>query len=674
MNGLLRTRLATWGALTLALNLFACSSNRATKKVLILGVDGLDPQLIRKLVDGGDLPNFKKLISQGDFKALQTTMPPLSPVAWSTFITGMSPAGHGIYDFIHRDPETMNPELSMSKAMPGRWKLEIGSWVIPFSSERVEQMRQGTAFWQVLEEQGIPTTIFRIPTNFPPSPSSGKSFSGMGTPDILGTPGTFSFYTDHPPENADEISGGEVFEVQVVDNRVKAQLVGPDNTFRRLPKASSRPLENPEVDPVTEYASPKLTLDFEVFLDPQEAVAKFVVGQAEFILREGEWSDWIRLDFEAVPYVISISAIGRFYLQKVHPHLKLYVTPLQINPEDPAMPITTPDDWSQELSEHLGYFYTQGLPEDTKAFSGGIFSAQEFWQQAQFVLKERRRALDYFLENFREGLLFFYLSSVDQGSHMFWRYEDQEHPAFVRDKDLTGSITFLYEKIDEVLGQVMESVDENTTLIVMSDHGFSPFYWGVNLNSWLLEKGYVTLRDPSRQGRYPYFLNVNWSQTKAYALGLNGLYVNLKGREKHGIVSPGTEYGKLLDQLEADLLAMKDSRNGQNPVTLVVQTRRDFEGPPVGAGPDMIVGYNWGYRSSWKSPLGEFPRQIVVDNHDPWSGDHSIDHRLVPGVLISNQEITLDNPALYDLTVAVLDEFGVSKLPAMIGQDCLAVK
>jgi predicted AlkP superfamily phosphohydrolase/phosphomutase len=636
------------------------------KKVFILAVDGLDPKLLEKFMAAGHLPNFQKLVSQGDFKPLQTTMPPLSPVAWSTFITGMDPGGHGIFDFIHRDPENMIPYLSLAQAGDPARNLSFGSWVIPLESGSLELLRKGPAFWQILEEHGVPTTIFRMPANFPPVTSKGKSLSGMGTPDILGTPGTFSFYTDQPPANAQDITGGRVFEVEVINNTVQGQLVGPPNNFRRIPQDSSsrRPAS-------TEYLNPDLELDFTVYLDPDESVAKLVVQDDEFVLKEGEWSDWIQVDFEAVPYLVSISAIGRFYLQQVRPHFRLYVTPLQIDPIQPAMPISTPEGWSHELAEELGYFYTQELPEDTKAFDEGIFDGREFWQQAQFVFGEQRRALDYSLRNFKEGLSYFYFSSVDQGSHMLWRYMDEQHPNFIHDEKLALGIQTLYQQIDEALGEVLQAVDESTTVIVMSDHGFAPFKRGVNLNSWLLERGYVKLKDPTKRGD-PLFLNVDWSGTRAYAFGLNGLYINLRGRERNGIVAPGTEYQQLLDELEADLLAMSDPESDENPVTLVVQTQRDFQGRNLDRAPDIVVGYNWGYRSSWESPLGEFTWEIFADNDRPWSGDHGMDYRLVPGVLVSNRKITLEDPALYDLTVAVLDEYGIPKHPEMIGQDCLS--
>ncbi|RPI23777.1 MAG: hypothetical protein EHM61_18875 [Acidobacteria bacterium] len=620
------------------------------KKVVILGIDGMDPQILKGFADQGVLPNFSKLMAKGDFKPLQTTMPPLSPVAWSTFITGQDPGGHAIFDFIHRDPKTIMPQFSMARTIPSDWTVTLGSWVIPLRGGRIESMRRGRAFWQLLEERDVPTMIYRIPSNFPPQ-SEGHALSGMGTPDILGTSGTFSFYSDHPPPGSEDMSGGQVNKVTVQDFKVSGQLTGPQNSFRTT--------------------GGNMTADFQVFLDPEEAVATLRVQDHEFILKEGEWSDWIRVDFEALPHVVGVSAIAKFYLQQVRPAFKLYVTPLQINPEDPAMPISVPGDWSAELQKELGYFYTQELPEETKAFSAGIFNGEEFWEQSQSVYQESRRALDYALRNFKEGLLFFYFSSVDQGSHMLWSYSDDKHPGFRRDGKLSKAIQTLYQEMDEALGRVMSSIDEQTTLIVMSDHGFNPFYWEVNLNSWLLEKGYVQLKDLGRRDGVTLFENVDWSRSQAYALGLNGLYVNLRGRESGGIVSRGAEYDRLLDRLEADLLAMRDPRNGNHPITLVVRTRRDLKGTNLDSAPDLIIGYNRGYRSSWKSPLGEFPREVFVDNRDPWSGDHSVDYRLVPGVLLSNRRISAEKPALYDLTVGVLSEFGVPKLSEMIGEDCL---
>ena len=226
--------------------------------------------------------------------------------------------------------------------------------------------------------------------------------------------------------------------------------------------------------------------------------------------------------------------------------------------------------------------------------------------------------------------------------------------------------------MDEALGRVLDAADDDTTLMVMSDHGFSPFYWGVNLNTYLLERGYITLRDPTRVTGLPMFTNVDWSRTQAYAFGMSGVFVNLEGREQGGIVRPGEEYNRLLDELERDLLALVDERNGNAPIGLVLKTREEFTGPHLELSPDLLVGYNRGYRYSWESPLGEFSEEIIVDNDDPWSGDHTNDYRLVPGILLTNRQVSVENPGLADLTVSVLNEFGVAPLPEMIGQDVIS--
>jgi predicted AlkP superfamily phosphohydrolase/phosphomutase len=670
-----RIRIAVAALALAALTLGAGAADEAgQKKVIILGIDGLDPKLLKQFADEGVLPNFKKLMDAGDFKPLTTTMPPLSPVAWSTFITGMDPGGHGIFDFIHRKPETYLPSPATSEApaleyaftlpRPGEGSCEYPA---PWASADPVNMRQGRAFWELLDEQGVPTMLFRIPADFPPT-QAGKVLSGMGTPDLIGTHGTFSFYTDRRVANAGDITGGDVYPVQVVDNKVTANLVGPDEPFHKVEKRSVRRSRNKQ----KQYEHPKMKEEFTVYVDPERPIAKLVVQDTEVILEQGEWSDWIEVDFavECAP-MTNVTAIARFYMKQVRPDFELYVTPLQISPSAPVQPISFPDDWVEELHEALGYFYTQELPEDTKAFSGGVLTGREFREQSEIVHRERMKAFDYMLDQHDEGMLFFYFSSVDQRSHMLWRYADEGHPYFEPEEVLVNGIREIYKELDVAVGMAAERIQGDDTLVVMSDHGFNAFNWGVNLNTWLLEKGYVVLRPGVRPEQVEYLLGVDWTKTKAYALGLNGLYVNLRGRERQGIVNPGGEYQDVLDQLEKDMLAMKDPRNDQDVVTLVVQTHRDFHGEQVEIGPDIIVGYNQGYRSSWENPLGEFPKDIYTDNPDPWSGDHSVDHRFVPGVLLTNKQITMDQPALYDLTVAILDEYGVGKLDEMLGEDCL---
>jgi predicted AlkP superfamily phosphohydrolase/phosphomutase len=637
-----------------------------SKQVVILGIDGMDPVLLKTYVDEGRMPNFSKLMARGGFSALETSVVPQSPVAWSTFITGMDPGGHGIFDFLHRDPETMLPFLSMAKATPASEAgvtISLGDWVLPLASGRTELLRKGRPFWQLLGENGVATTIFRMPVNFPPAeiPLS-RQISGMGTPDIRGTSGTFSYYTERLPDNAPEFTGGRAYRVRVVDGTVRGTLYGPDNPFRRSPDQGRR-----------QGASPAAcTLDFTVYLDTAASAANFRVGDREFILREGEWSAWVPIRFEAVPWLVDFHAVGRFFLKRIRPPFELYVSPLQVSLVDPVMPISSPPEWSRHLCSCAGYFHTQEMPEETKAFRYGVLSGREFWDQAMFVYAETERVLRCLLDEYEEGLLFLYVGTIDQASHMLWHYADVRHPAYQLDEFLSAGIRKTYEAVDDMLGTVTAALPADAVIIVMSDHGFAPFYRSVNLNTWLLENGYVALKDPSRQGQYVLFGNVDWSRTSAYALGLNSLYVNLRGREREGTVTAGEEYEALLERLEADLRALVDPVNGGAVVSAVTRPDRAFHGPHKSAGADLIVGYGRGYRSSWESPIGEFSATVFEDNESAWSGDHCIDHRLVPGVLVTNRKISLAAPSLEDLTVAVLDEYGVPPTTQMRGRDCLA--
>jgi predicted AlkP superfamily phosphohydrolase/phosphomutase len=630
------------------------------KKVVVLGIDGMDPGLLTQFVDEGEMPHFARLMEEGDFRPLETSVVPQSPVAWSTFSTGLDPGGHGIYGFVHRDPGTMLPYLSTSRAISAERSIGLGSFALPLGSGKVELLRRGRTFWELLGEHGVPTTLFRMPANFPPPEVElSLQIAGMGTPDLLGTPGTYSLYSERPAVDADQFDGGRVYRVEVVDGCVEGKLYGPENPYRRTVTGGG------------EYEPSVATADFEVGIDRAAGAARFAVGEGEFVLQVGEWSEWVRVDFELLPWLAGTSGLARFYLKRLEPHFELYVSPLQINPEDAAMRLSTPGDWAGELCSCLGYFATQGMPEETNAFMHGAFTGREFFEQVLLTYGETRRIHEYLQKEHEDGLLFFYYGTIDQGCHMLWHYADPEHGLFVEDELLADGIRRLYREMDGMLGEVLDGLDEETTLIVMSDHGFAPFYWGVNLNSWLLESGYIALRDPAVQEETQLFDNVDWSRTQAYALGLNGLYVNLRGREKEGSVADGEEYERLLDGLERELLGMRDSRTGLQPVSRVTRPRRDFHGPHRESGADLIIGYSRGYRSSWENPLGEFPREVFVDNERPWSGDHCIDHRLVPGVLVTNREISMERPALYDLTVAILDEWGIEALPEMIGRDCL---
>jgi predicted AlkP superfamily phosphohydrolase/phosphomutase len=587
----------------------------------------------------GKLPNFQKLARQGYFGRLGTSTPPQSPVAWANFITGMDPGGHGIFDFIHRDPATYLPYLSTSRTLPPQRTITLGEYNIPLSGGKVENLRRGRAFWEILEEYEIPATILRMPSNFPPSATKQRTLSGMGTPDILGTYGMFTFFTDEPMEIDEEIGGGRIVELSARGNAIPAVLTGPKNYYRK--------------------GAPVSEANFTVHKDPKHAVAKMVVEGKEILLKEGEWSPWVQISFSMIP-TVTIKGICKFYLKEVNPHFKLYVSPIHIDPSNPCMPISTPADYARELHKRLGPFHTKGLPADTKALDHGLLDEGEFLKQDDFFLDESLSLYDYELGRFEAGVLFFYISSTDQRSHMFWRLRDPKHPSY--DEKLArvygDTIEKIYQNMDRLLGKTLNKADKRTILMVFSDHGFSPFYRAFHLNAWLKDHGYIRLIDESQQGEMEFFQNVDWSHTRAYALGFNGLYVNMRGREAMGIVSP-EERNDLVGEITKGLKQVNDPMTGAHAIREVYRTHECCHGPHRDNGPDLIVGYNHGYRASWQTALGKIPKEWLETNLKKWSGDHCMAPDLVPGILLTNRKVLRKDASLCDLTATILSASGV---------------
>ena len=612
--------------------------------MIVIGIDGMDYALSRKLIDEGRLPNLARLEQMGGFQALGTSVPPQSPVAWSNFITGLDSGGHGIYDFIHRNPETMDPYLSTSKPIEPSRTLKFGKWDIPLSGGGMELLRRGTPFWEVLEGHGIPTTIIRMPANFPPSGSAYRELSGMGTPDVLGTPGYYSFYTTMP-ERITANTEALIERVQVRDGIVEAELLGPPNPLL--------------------IESEDLKAPFTVYVDDEYLVAKIVVGQEEFILQQGEWSEWVPVEFEMIPYVQSINATARFFLREIRPEFELYVSPINLDPAAPLMPISTPVGYATELAEATGRFYTQGMPEDTNALNEGVFNNADFMTQAAMVHTEIRNQFDYVLNEFRGGFLFYYFGNLDQVSHMMWRAMDPEHPAHdpIADAPYANAVIDRYVDADDFIGETLGKLPENTTLVVMSDHGFTSWRRAMNLNTWLLENGYITLMNPRRVTGIPYFGNVDWESTEAYAVGLNGVYINLRGREANGSVMP-LDQDTLSAEIAEKLLSFIDPITGEQAVTKVYHRDEVFAaGGYLDIGPDLIVGFAKGVRGSNESALGEFSTETIFDNDHPWSGDHLMDHETVPGVLFSSRPLQRVVTSLQKLAGVLLAEFGIEDFP-----------
>ncbi|MBF0122750.1 MAG: alkaline phosphatase family protein [Candidatus Omnitrophica bacterium] len=591
--------------------------NHSKKKVLIIGIDAMDHGLTTDLMSQGKLPNLKKLAEQGGFKILKTSFPPETPVAWSQIATGMNPGQHNIFDFIRRDAPEYTPKLSLAKQSPGLLK----SVYLPYV--------QGSAFWDVTTQAGVPTTVIRWPVTFPPSQVSGAMLSGLGVPDLRGLLSGYTFYTSQG-----DARGQGHSRVIVVTT------------------------DNPVIE--TEYKGPRYNKDgklTEASIPFQIDLAKntISVDGAPFPLVEKKWGPWIPVTFKTGPFT-SISGIIKMYLESKEP-FALYVASLQIDPKKAYWPISYPADYSAQLAERIGYFSTIGIAEETGGYIEGKLSKEGFIAQVNDIETERDKQFWIGFEKWQKegGVYAFVYDSLDRAQHVMWK-EDAVTHAFTLDPYLEES----YITKDALIGNVLKKLDGNTLLLVISDHGMSSFERAANINTWLYNQGFLTLKSPLQEAK-PLFGTVDWSQTKAYSLGFTSLYLNLQGREKSGIV-PTTEQDTLLNDIIKKLELWEDPKTGRKVVKEAWKAKDIYKGKNLANAPDIIIGFNEGYRMDWRNPIGDIAPDEIIDNTQKWSGDHLVHPSFVPGIIFSNIPFTRENIRQYDVSATVLSYLGI-KIP-----------
>ncbi len=635
------------------------------KRAIVLGLDGLDPVLAKRFMDEGKLPNFSKLAGDGTFTPLQTACPSMSPVAWSTFATGVDASRHNIFDFLDRDVRSYLPILSSTRISNPEKTLKLGRYRIPIGKPSIRLMRKSRPFWSVLDDCYVPCHIIRVPITFPPEKiANGVQLSAMCVPDLRGTQGSFTMFTTDS-ERAGSYTGGTLLQVERQGNTVIGELPGPPSPFVE---------DNAE-----------MTVPWLAELDESAERASFTFGDTEFELGLREYSDWITVEFNA-GLGVKVKGIVRVYINSISPEFELYVTPINLDPSSPAMPISYPSMFSQYLAKLQGPYATLGLAEDTWALNERMIDEQAFLEQTWLINDEREAMFMNSLRKNKDGVTVCVFDATDRIQHMFMRYLDPDNPSN-RDKDTekhARAIEDLYVRMDGLLERTMEHVDEKTLLLVISDHGFKQFKRGVNLNTWFLENGYMAPKGTDSQeaghgdetcslGGYcagteggesaigEYLENVDWSRTRAYQLGLSGIYLNRKGRESQGVLSKD-EYAAVKREIREKLVGMKDPDTGTTAITSVYDTTEMMSGPYAANAPDLLIGYNVGYRASWDGAVGKASTSVIEDNVKSWSGDHCIDYKLVPGVLFSNRKVETEKPGLIDIGPSILELFGV-KVP-----------
>lgn len=617
------------------------------KRLIIVGLDGQDPQLTDRFMKEGKLPNLSKLADMGCYRRLRTTFPALSPTAWSSFATGTDPAKHNIFDFLSRDARTYLPVLSSAHIGDVKKFLKIGKYRIPLRKPELRLLRKSKPTWTILGEHDIWSTVLRVPITFPPEKFHGAQLSAMCTPDLLGTQGTFSLYTTRPAE-AKFKEGGIRVALPPGGDRFETSVKGPENVFLK----SKPPLEVP----------------MSIALDRAGRRARVQLDGIAVDLKERELSGWVSLSFKAAPG-IKVSANCRMLVTEMDEHFSLYVTPLNIDPENPAMPISHPSYYATYLAKRVGPYCTLGLAEDTWALNEGVIDDTTFLKQAYDIDREREKMLFVALDRLREGALTCVFDGVDRIQHMFWRYIDEGHPAArgVAGNGHADAIENIYRHSDELVGKVMARLRKDDLMMVVSDHGFASFRRGVNLNAWLLSRGWLTLKEGG-DGTAEWLRGVDWSRTKAYALGLTGMFLNIEGREGKGAVKPGEEAATVKAEIMAALKGLLDTATGETAVNEAFDTAKLYSGPYLQNAPDLIIGFNAGYRTSWDGATGVVSGPVFEDNTKAWSGDHCIDPRLVPGVLFASRKIDREDPALVDIAPTVLRLFGLDPPAHMDGK------
>jgi predicted AlkP superfamily phosphohydrolase/phosphomutase len=676
-------------------------------RVVVLCFDGVDAHVVEEMMSKGRLPNLAALGKRGGYSPLTPTVPAQTPVSWSTFATGLDPGGHEIFDFLRRDPNDRIPSfavagdttepLYLGKLNPaaaaaavvllvsvvsvllwftGRRAatyvlsglglaaalgafLAVRAWV-PEQRPGVVNNRRGETFWSVPAAR--PAAVIRMPVTFPPEVfAGGRLLSGLGVPDISGRIGKPAFYTSDPFYTVREGNDFSIDLVRLPSNvgRIETKISGPPGKPFGLPGSIELPLNI-----TVSAARDRLTIE---------------AGGEPVTLSGGQWSDWVSLAFRVNP-LITVHGYARLRVESVQPEVNLYLSPIQFDPErlPPGFRLSSPPGFARELVERFGRYKTMGWAIDTWSIQSGTLKEEAFLEDVAATVAQERRMLASLLAS-GGRLLVHYFEFPDRIGHVFWRLRDPKHPAY--DAALAAkygdAVEKSYETMDAIVGDTARVLTKDDVLLVLSDHGFASWRRSVNYNTWLVEAGYLVLSGGASRksldalfGKGQFWESVDWSRTRAYSMGFGDIYVNLKGREKGGIVEPGEPYEKLRAEIIARLLPLTDPKTGERAVSRIFKREDIYRRFDPRLIPDLIASNLPGYRVSWQSTLGVPTDQLFEDNKDVWSGDHcSLDPVLVRGVFFSSLAFRSDPiPGIADVSASVRALLGASADPNAAGR------
>jgi predicted AlkP superfamily phosphohydrolase/phosphomutase len=649
-------------------------SGKFTQKLVILGFDGMDPHLLKQWMDEGKLPNISKLAKSGGMYPLQTTHSPESPTAWASFATGVNAGKHNIYDFLVRDTTSYLPDLGMVTRTPPKFLFNF----IPLSKPKLTSIRGGTSFWVTAGKQGVRSDMLTVPVTFPPEEvENGELLSGLPLPDIRGTMGTFSYYaTDLSRyEEGNTEMGGILKRLVFEGDTATSDLEGPPSPIVRQQIEAIR-RQGPALGDSDRakladlQAAQDVRVPFTITWNRAAKTASIAIDGQTLPLEPGKWTPWIDLTFK-VNVLIRLHGMAQMLLVNAGNELQLYVSPVNFKPDNPPIPISSPESFAGDLYKAVGNYRTLGWAEATWALNEGRMDEKTFMDDLMVAFDDRAKVILNRVDQKDWDLLVGVIESTDRVQHMMWRLIDPKHPLY--DAALAAqygdSIERVYKRADEFVGEVVRRVGPDVPVMIVSDHGFHSWRKAVNLNTWLVQNGYMTLKGQQGAdkklsdlfGGGTFWENVDWSHTRAYAMGIGQIYFNLRGRESQGIVSPGAEATALADELSTKLLTMTDPDDSL-PIIRAVYKRDDiYTGPYLHNAAELQVGMNDGYRVSWQTTLGGSPPGIVYKNDRKWSADHGgYDFAITSGVFVTGRPINTPAPRIIDIAPTVLRYFGLS--------------
>jgi predicted AlkP superfamily phosphohydrolase/phosphomutase len=555
-------------------------------KTLILGFDSFDPAIFEEMAGKNQLPNLEKFSQHGGYSKLEVCSPPQTEVSWTSIATGADPGGHGIFDFVHRDPANYAPYVSI---LPTHKGATGEQFVPPYTA---------MTFFEAAADMGYPATALWWPAMFPARPAVPvNTLPGLGTPDIRGQLGVGTLLTSED----EKLKKTDVVKLERAGkNRFTASVPGPQTQGREGPRTISLSIKLDVID----QKSARLTID-----------------NQRLDLYLGKWSDIVELQFK-VGMLFKVHAITRFIATRLDDIIRVYVLPLQIHPLHSPWHYASSASLSKKLWKEVGPYLTLGWPQDTTGLEDGCIDDEQFLELCQSIFNRRIQILAHFMKDFREGVLASIFDDLDRVQHMFFH-------------NRMDVVQDWYKRLDDFVGGISAQVDGwsgKYRYLILSDHGFSDFRKKVHLNRWLLDNGYLFMKNGGDD-----LGGVDWSKTVAYAVGLNSIYLNVMGREGQGIVS-AAELESLLIKIKSKLLDWKDA--DQVPIIPKVRLKHEiYSGPYTRFGPDLVVGYASGFRASAETGLGKIPADSLEPNTDHWGADHCMDADIVPGVIFANRDL-----------------------------------